>query len=250
MADELLDVNVSMGFKGLPVLDDLRFKVYENEILVITGPSGCGKTTLINIIAGLLKPTSGQVTLRGLTLDPKVHNIAYVFQEPSCLPWRTIGRDVSIGLEIKGTDRKTIRKKRKEAMDLVLLEGYEEYYPWKISGGMKQRVAIARAYATNPDLLIMDEPFGQLDAQTRYLMQFELMRIWEKEKKTIILITHNIEEAVFLATRILLLSKQPTSIKKEYVMDLPRPRNFTDHEFLKIRGEIIDYLETFEEPFE
>jgi len=240
-------VDVSMGYGSMTVLDDIEFKIYENEILVITGPSGCGKTTLVNLLAGIIKPTAGQITLKGSRVDPKTHNISYVFQDPSCIPWRTLRNDITIGLEIKGADRETVQRRRKEVIDLVRLNGFEDYFPWQISGGMKQRVALARAYATNPDFLIMDEPFGQLDAQTRYQMQVEIERIWEKEKKTIVFITHNIEEAVYLATRIILLSKQPTKIQKEYRIDLPRPRDITSREFLQLRAEITEQYEAFEE---
>jgi NitT/TauT family transport system ATP-binding protein len=244
---ELINVNVSMAYGDITVLDDIKFKIYENEILVITGPSGCGKTTLVNLLAGIIKPTSGQITLRGSRVDPGIHNISFVFQEPSCIPWRTVANDISIGLEIKGADKETIRKRREGVIELVRLNGFEDYYPWQISGGMKQRVAIARAYATKPDLLIMDEPFGQLDAQTRCQMQVETERIWEHEKKTIVFITHNIEEAVYLATRVILLSRQPTRIRQEYRIDLPRPRDVTSREFLRLRADIIERYEEFEE---
>jgi ABC-type nitrate/sulfonate/bicarbonate transport system ATPase subunit len=238
MKNELLNVAVSM--------EDIGFKVHENEFLVIVGPSGCGKTTMANLLAGLLKPTSGHVTMNGEEIDPKVHNISIVFQEPSCIPWRTLWDDITMGLQIKGADRKTTEKRGKEVIKLVGLDGFEEYFPKQISGGMKQRVAIARAYATDPDFLIMDEPFGHLDAQTRYLMQIEIMRIWEKEKKTVVFITNNIEEAVYLATRIIVLSKLPARIKGEYDITLPQPRDLTSPEFLKIRAEITEQCEVVE----
>ena len=243
MAKELVDVDISMKFNSMPVLENIKFKVYENEFLVIVGPTGCGKTTLANLLGGLLKPTRGEIRMNGEIINPKVHNISFVFQEPSCTPWRTLWRDITMGLEIKGADRETIRKRGKEVIKLVGLEGFENYFPHQISGGMKQRVAIARAYATDPDFLLMDEPFGHLDAQTRYLMQIEIMRIWEKQKKTVVFITNNIEEAVYLASRIFVLSKIPARIKGEYKIDLPRPRDLTSPEFLKIRAEITEQSE-------
>lgn len=246
MNNALIKVDVSMKFGEMTVLDNIRFDIFENEILVITGPSGCGKTTLVNLLAGILKPSSGQITMRGSRIDPRIHNISYVFQEPSCIPWRTLKNDVTIGLEIKSMGKEATERRRKEVIDLVRLNGFEDYFSWQLSGGMKQRVAIARAYATNPDLLIMDEPFGQLDAQTRYQMQMETERIWEQEKKTIVFITHNIEEAVYLASRIILLTNQPTKIKREYAIDLPRPRDLTSREFLALRAEIIKQYEAFE----
>jgi ABC-type nitrate/sulfonate/bicarbonate transport system ATPase subunit len=243
MKKELVDVAASKSFNSMNVLEDIKFKLHENEFLVIVGPSGCGKTTMANLLAGLLKPTSGHITMNGEEVDPKVHNISIVFQEPSCIPWRTLWDDITMGLEIKGADKKTIEKRGKEVIKLVGLDGFEGYFPKQISGGMKQRVAIARAYATDPDFLIMDEPFGHLDAQTRYLMQIEIMRIWEKEKKTVVFITNNIEEAAYLATRIIVFSKLPARIKGEYEINLPRPRDLTSPEFLKARAEITEQCE-------
>ena len=246
MAGKILEADISMRFSGMEVLKDIRFQVEENEFLVVVGPTGCGKTTLGNILAGLEKPTSGSVKIRGEVVDPKTHNISYVFQEPSCIPWYTMIQDVTMGLTIKRVAHEQTRQRGLEVIKLVGLEGFEDYYPWQISGGMKQRVAIARAYATRPDILIMDEPFGHLDAQTRYLMQIEIMRIWEQEKKTVIFITNNIEEAVYLATRIIILSKLPARIKGEYKIDLERPRDLTSPEFLKLRARITQQCEVVE----
>ncbi|MEW6376883.1 MAG: ABC transporter ATP-binding protein [Thermodesulfobacteriota bacterium] len=243
MEKELIDVDLSMKFDSLSVLENIRFKVHENEFLVIVGPSGCGKTTMARLLAGLQKPTSGRVTMQGEDVNPKAHNISIVFQEPSCIPWRTLWDDITMGLIIKGVDHQVIDKRGREVIKLVGLDGFEEYFPRQISGGMKQRVAIARAYATNPDLLLMDEPFGHLDAQTRYLMQIEIMRIWEKEKKTVVFITNNIEEALYLATRVIVFSKMPARIKAEYRIDLPRPRELTSPEFLRIRTEVTKQCE-------
>ena len=246
MAEKLVETDISMQFSGMDVLQDIRFQVKENEFLVIVGPTGCGKTTLGNILAGLQKPTAGSVKIRGQVVDPKTQNISYVFQEPSCIPWYTMIQDVTMGLVIKGVEPARTRQRGLDVIKLVGMEGFEDYYPWQISGGMKQRVAIARAYATDPDLLIMDEPFGHLDAQTRYLMQIEIMRIWEQERKTVIFITNNIEEAVYLATRIIILSKLPARIKGEYVIDLERPRDLTSPEFLQLRAEITKQCEVVE----
>jgi len=246
MGKELIDADVTMKFNNMIVLEEIKFKVHENEFLVIVGPSGCGKTTMANLLAGLLKPTSGHITMKGEEVNPKVHNISIVFQEPSCIPWKTVWDDITMGLKIRGADEKVIGKRCKEVIKMVGLDGFEEYFPKQISGGMKQRVAIARAYATNPDFLLLDEPFGHLDAQTRYLMQIEIMRIWEKEKKTVAFITNNIEEAVYLATRIIIFSKLPARIKGEYTIDLPRPRDLTSQEFLRIRAEITEQCEVVE----
>jgi len=246
MAQQLLDVHINKRFGAMDVLRDIRFGVEPNEFLVIVGPTGCGKTTLGNILSGIDSPSDGAVKMRGEPVDPHVHNISYVFQEPSCIPWYTMLQDVTMGPIIKGQSKEQADIRGREVIKLVGLEGFEDFYSRQISGGMKQRVAIARAYATNPDLLIMDEPFGHLDAQTRYLMQIEIMRIWEQEKKTVVFITNNIEEAVYLATRILVLSKLPATIKDEYVIDLPRPRELTDPAFLKIRAQITQECEIVE----
>lgn len=246
MEKELVKVDISMKYNGMQILEDIRFSVRENEFLVIVGPTGCGKTTMANLMAGLEKPTVGQVTIKGEAVSPTVQNISYVFQEPSCLPWRKLRDDITIGLEIKGTSKETIQKRGQEMIKLVGLEGFDEYFPSQISGGMKQRVAIARAYATDPDFLLMDEPFGHLDAQTRYLMQIEIMRIWEKEKKTVVFITNNIEEAAYCATRIIVLSKLPARMVREYTIDLPRPRDLTSPAFLKKRAEIAGMCDAVE----
>jgi len=246
MPRELVEVDISMKFNDMPVLEDIKFKVHENEFLVIVGPTGCGKTTMANLLGGLLKPTVGKITMDGEVVDPKRHNISFVFQEPSCIPWLTLWNDITMGLEIKGINKKIIEKRGEEVIKLVGLNGFEDYFPGQISGGMKQRVAIARAYATNPDFLLMDKPFVHLDAQTRYIMQSEIMKIWGKEKKTVAFITNNIEEAVYLATRIIVFSKLPAKIKGEYEIDLPRSRDLTSQAFLKVRAEITKQCEAAE----
>jgi len=243
---EKVKIQISKSFNSLLVLDHLDFSVYENEFLVIVGPTGCGKTTLAHIIGGLYQPTEGRVTLNGEVVSPKRQNISFVFQEPSCIPWRTLWNDIKIGLEIKGAKPGFIQTRVKDMIELVQLSGFEDYYPYQISGGMKQRVAIARAYATDPDLLLMDEPFGHLDAQTRYLMQIEITRVWEQLKKTVLFVTNNIEEAVFLAERIIVLSRIPTRIKGIVPIDLPRPRDNISPEFLQVRSQITQMCETAE----
>jgi len=242
--------NLTKSFGNLLVLDNISFSLYENEFLCICGPTGCGKTTLLNIIAGFIPPTSGSVLLDDEPIDPRKHNISFVFQEPSCLPWRNLLDNVRLSLEIKKTVLKLnileeeINRRVKEIIDLVGLKGFENFFPHQISTGMKQRIAIARALAVDPDMLLMDEPFASLDAQTMWILHIKLLEIWSKLKKTVLFVTHNVEEAVYLADRVIILSKRPAKVIKTIKIDLKRPRNKLSSNFIKYREEIIDVLRT------
>ena len=223
------------------VVDKVSMDVRDNEFLVVLGPGHCGKTVLMNIIAGLEQPNDGRLTLDGEEIHGSDKRIGMVFQTLNLMPWRTVMGNVEFGLEIAGVDKAERREVAQKYIDLVGLTGFENSYPHQLSGGMKQRVGIARAYTNSPEILLMDEPFGQLDAQTRYAMQEEVLRIWEQEKRTIIFVTNNIEEAVYLADRIVLLSNCPAKVKQVYDLSvLPRPRVMTDPEFLRIRKDISD----------
>ena len=220
-------------------VDDVSLEVYKNEFLVVLGPGHCGKTVLMNIIAGIEKPVDGKVFLDGQEIHGSNKKIGMVFQTMNLMPWRTVMGNVEFGLELAGVSKEERRKVSQKYIDLVRLSGFEKSYPHELSGGMKQRVGIARAYTNNPEILIMDEPFGALDAQTRYAMEEEVLRIWKEEQRTVIFVTNNIEEAVFLADRIVLLSNCPAKVKQVYDLSvLPRPRNMTDPEFLRIREDI------------
>ena len=220
-------------------VDNVSLEVYDNEFLVVLGPGHCGKTVLMNMIAGLEKPVGGKIFLDGEEIRGSDKRIGMVFQSLNLMPWRTVMGNVEFGLEIAGVKKAERRQVAQKYIDLVGLTGFEKSYPHELSGGMKQRVGIARAYTNNPEILLMDVPFGQLDAQTRYAMEEEVLRIWEKEKRTIIFVTNNIEEAVYLADRIVLLSNCPAKVKQVYDLhELKRPRNTTDAEFLRIRAEI------------
>ena len=226
------------------VLNNIKFDVRENEFLCLVGPTGCGKTVLCGIIGGLVDPSLGEVTIDGNPVDNRALNISFVFQEPSCLPWLTVRENIGVGLAIKGITGSKADKRIKEIMEIVALQGFEKYYPSQISGGMKQRVAIARAFATDPDLLLMDEPFAHLDAQTRSYMQLEVRRIWGKLKKTVIFATNNIEEAMLLAERVIILSRLPARIIGEVPLDLPLDqRDVTSQAFLAKRKGISDLCE-------
>ena len=223
------------------VVDKVSMEVRDNEFLVVLGPGHCGKSVLMNIIAGLEMPNAGRLTLDGEELHGSDKRIGMVFQTLNLMPWRTVMGNVEFGLEIAGMDKTERRKIAQKYIDLVGLTGFENAYPHQLSGGMKQRVGIARAYTNSPEILLMDEPFGQLDAQTRYAMQEEVLRIWEHEKRTVIFVTNNIEEAVYLADRVVLLSNCPAQVKQVYDLSvLSRPRSMTDPEFLRIRKDISD----------
>jgi NitT/TauT family transport system ATP-binding protein len=204
-------------------LQDIHFAIEENEFVVVVGPSGCGKTTLLSIIAGLLSPSSGQVIIEGGRINSKPHT-AIVFQEFALFPWRTVLKNIVYGLEEQGLIKAEQIEIAQKYIAMVGLQGFENKYPHQLSGGMKQRVAIARALATDPLLLMMDEPFSALDAQTRTLMQYEISRIWEETHKSFLYITHHIQEAVFLGDRVVVLSRRPGRVLDIVRIDLPRPR--------------------------
>lgn len=224
----------------LSVVDGISLDVYDNEFLVLLGPGHCGKSVFLNILAGLEHPTAGTIELDGKPVTGTDPRIGMVFQKWSLLPWKTVMENTEIGPKFRGVDKKTRRAKAQEYIDLVGLKGFENSYPSQLSGGMKQRVGIARAYTNDPEILIMDEPFGALDAQTRYAMEEEIIKIWQKQKRTVIFVTNNIEEAVYLGDRIVLFSARPAKIKNIYTNTLPRPRDMVSKEFLELRTMISD----------
>lgn len=219
----------------IDVLDNISLEVKTNEFLVILGPGQCGKTVLLNCLAGILSPDSGEIILNGKKVTDPGPDKGVVFQQYALFPWKTVRDNVAFGLAIRHVPTKERYKIAQKYIDLVGLTGFERAYPHQLSGGMKQRVSIARAYANNPEVLLMDEPFSALDAQTRYAMEKELLDIWGKEKRTVIFITNNIEEAIYLGDRIVLMTKLPGKIKKEFSLASPKPRNYTDPSFLEMR---------------
>jgi ABC-type nitrate/sulfonate/bicarbonate transport system ATPase subunit len=238
-----VDVDISHAYGDTLVHDRIAFGVRENEFLCIGGPSGCGKTTLLDVLAGILRPSRGRVLLDGAAADPKKHNISFVFQEPSTLPWLTVKENIAIGLRIKKRPPAEIEAKLKDILQTVGLTGYEGYYPHQISGGMKQRVAIARAFATDADLILMDEPFVSLDQPTRARMQQEVLEIWQHHRRTVIFVTHNLEEAVFLGDRVLMLSAKPARIIGDIPIELARPRNPLSAAFTEVRARCAHLLD-------
>ena len=229
--------NEERGEENL-VIDRIDFSVKENEFVVLFGPGQCGKTTLINLIAGLDKPTGGRVFAGEKEVTGPSADRGVVYQSIALFPWRTVMGNVVFGPEVLGMPKKKRMAKAKHYIDLVGLSGFENQYPSRLSGGMRQRVGIARVYCSDPKVLLMDEPFGHLDAQTRYMMEEEVLRIWLTEKRTVVFVTNNIEEALFLADRIILMTNCPSKIREEYIVDLPKPRSYTDPVFLKLREKI------------
>ena len=212
----------------LVAIDDVDFAVGDGEFLVLVGPSGCGKSTLLDLLGGLTRPTTGRILLDGREIDGPGLDRGIVFQQYALFPWRTAQANVEFGLQAKGVPRAQRRERAREFLRLVGLEGFEDRHPHELSGGMKQRVAIARSLAYDPEVLLMDEPFAALDAQTREVLQGELLRIWRQTGKTIIFITHGIDEAVFLGQRVLVLSARPGTVKADLAIDLPGRSTATD----------------------
>ena len=235
-------INLTKKFDDLLVLDDISFEVKKGEFLCIVGPTGCGKTTFLNSITKLSTPTSGEILVNNEPVDLDKHNVAYIFQEYSTMPWLTVEENVRFGLDIKHVERAKANKLVDEYLDIVGLTKFRKYYPEQLSASMLQRVVIARAFATQPELLLMDEPYGQLDIELRFKLEDELLNLWQRTGTTVIFITHNIEEAVYLGERILVLTNKPTKIKEEIMNDLPRPRDIASPDFVKLRNEVTDLI--------
>lgn len=233
------------GRGALAAVQRADLQIQKGEFVAIIGPSGCGKSTLLNMIGGLVEPSGGEIYVEGQRLSGPHPKITMVFQDTSTFPWRSVMENVEFGLEVRGLDRKTRRAKCQGIIDMVGLRGFEQRYPQELSGGMNQRVAIARALALDPDILLMDEPFGALDEQTRLILGEELLRIWGELGQTIVFITHNLNESVQLADRVMVMSARPGRIKKEVRIDLPRPRDpslVTSPKFTALVSEIWSEL--------
>ena len=212
------------GNSGLQALDDLSFSVNAEQFICVLGPSGCGKTTLLRVLAGLLPPTQGEVIYGNSSLKAPRHGVGMVFQKANLMPWRTVLENILLPLEIQSIPHQDAMAKAQSLIELVGLVGFEASLPRDLSGGMAQRVAISRALIHEPDVLLLDEPFGSLDALTRERMGSELTRIWQARRKTVIMVTHSISEALFLADRVLVLSPRPGKLRIDLAVDLPRPR--------------------------
>jgi NitT/TauT family transport system ATP-binding protein len=220
-------------------LHDFTLEIEDGEFVCIVGPSGCGKSTFLRILAGLVPHTSGQIEIVSSGTDKPLNNV--VFQEYAIFPWKTVIDNVAFGLQMRGYSKKDRYAIAMDWLERVGLRKFANYYPSQISGGMKQRVSIARALANDPEVLLMDEPLGALDAQTRAILQEELVRIWEENQKTVVYITHSIDEAILLGSRVVIMTAQPGTIKDEFAVDLPRPRTIETTslpEFAELKGRI------------
>ncbi|MCC7426945.1 MAG: ABC transporter ATP-binding protein [Alphaproteobacteria bacterium] len=247
--------HLTKRFGDLVALQDISATIADGEFVSIVGPSGCGKTTLLRIIAGLERATEGRALLAGREISGVGYERGFVFQSDSLLPWRTVLSNVLIGIEIREGRRPEADVQRaRELIQMVGLGGFENYYPRQLSGGMRQRANLARALAINPEILLMDEPFSALDAQTREVMQSELTRIWQQGRKTVLFITHQIDEAVFLSDRVIVLARRPGRVREVVDVDLPRPRAlavkrtpgaiaYVDHIWRLIEREVIESVE-------
>ncbi|MFG1185029.1 ABC transporter ATP-binding protein [Xanthobacter aminoxidans] len=212
---------------AVPSLKPIDLNISKGEFVAIVGPSGCGKSTLLKLVAGLLPATSGTITIGGVKVTQPPDGVGMVFQSPVLLPWRTVRDNVLLQVEMRGRPVAAYREAAARLLHTAGLDGFEERFPWELSGGMQQRAAICRALVHDPEVLLMDEPFGALDAMTREKMNAELQRIWYETRKTVLLITHSIPEAVFLADRVVVMSSRPGSIEAIYDIDLPRPRDLS-----------------------
>jgi NitT/TauT family transport system ATP-binding protein len=243
---QLIDISKTFNsVKGQKVeaIEKITLEVGEGEFLCILGPSGCGKTTLLRMIAGLEPPTNGKIFLEDQLIECTNPKVGLIFQEFVLLPWRTVIGNIEFGLEIMGIDKTTRRERAMEYIRIIELEGFENKYPKELSGGMKQRVAIARTVICNPKILLMDEPFASLDAQTRFNMQKFVLNIWKKTGKTVVFVTHNVDEAVFLGQRLIVLSPRPSRAIWETKVDLDYQRDINSQEFIRIRKDALQQLE-------
>lgn len=237
---EVLDLCKNFG--NLEVLKNCNFHIKEGEFVCVVGPTGCGKTTFLNLLTCLIEPTSGEILIDGKKADPRKHNLAFVFQEPTAYPWLTVQGNLGFSMSLKKQPKDKIERKVKEIAKLMGLEADLGKYPQELSSSTEQKVVIGRAFAMEPDLLLMDEPYSQMDIKTRFYLEDEVIRLWKELKSTVLFVTHNIEEAVYLADRVLILSQKPASVKEEVTIDLPRPRDINSPEFIKLRSYITDKI--------
>ncbi len=234
--------NLTKSFGDLLVLNNISFNVKKGEFLCVVGPTGCGKTTFLNLLSCLIEPTEGSLLIDGEPANPKKHNLAFVFQEPSPFPWLTVEKNITFGLDIKKLSEKDKKERLEKIISFMGLEQFRHSYPHELSVSTEQRMVIGRAFAMMPDLLLMDEPYGQMDIKMRFYLEDEVIRLWKELGTTVVFITHNIEEAVYLAERVLILTNKPATIKEEVIVDLPHPRDVADPKFVELRKYITEQI--------
>lgn len=234
--------HLTKKFGDLLVLDDVSFDIKKGEFVCLVGPTGCGKTTFLNLLVKLTNPTSGSVLIDGVPADPRKHNMSFVFQEPSTFPWLTVEENIKFNMEIKKIGKQEIQRRTEHILEMIGLTEQRNVYPGQLSVSAEQRIVIGRSFAMYPDLLLMDEPYGQMDIKLRYYLEDEVLKLWKETGSTVIFITHNIEEAVYLSERCLIMTPKPTTIKASIQNPLPYPRNVSDPEFIRLREQITDMI--------
>lgn len=223
------------NFGSLEVLKNCNFSIKRGEFICVVGPTGCGKTTFLNTLTCLTEPTSGEILIDGKRANPKKHNLSFVFQEPSAMPWLTVEENIAFGMKLKKWPKNRIQEQTDKIITLMGLSKCRKQYPHELSVSTEQKVVIGRAFAMEPDLLLMDEPYGQMDIKTRFYLEDEVIRLWQQLGSTVLFITHNVEEACYLADRVLILSNKPASVKEDLRLTMPRPRDIASPEFIEKR---------------
>jgi len=230
----------------MTAVGDVDFSIPEGQFVSLIGPSGCGKTTVLNIVAGFIQPTGGQVVVDDRTIESPGPDRGVVFQDFALFPWMTVEANIAFGLKMRGVPKSERRTRARQMAELVGLGGFEQKFPHELSGGMRQRAGVARVLATEPSIMLMDEPFASIDAQTRRVLQQEVLRIWSTQKPTVLFVTHDVEEAIFMSDRVVVLGNRPSTVQADITVDLPRPRTWKDvqsaPEFLRLRGQLLAML--------
>ena len=234
--------NLTKYFGQLHVLDNISFDIKKGEFVCVVGPTGCGKTTFLNRLTKIHEPTSGELRIDGELADPKKHNLAFVFQEASSYPWLTVEKNLEFGLKIKRLPKEVIHERVEKIIKMLGLEEFRHAYPSQLSASTEQRVIIGRAFAMEPDLLLMDEPYAQMDIKLRFYLEDEVLRLWREIGTTVVFITHNIEEACYLSEKVLILSNKPTTVKEELQNTLPYPRDISSKEFIDLRRHVTEQI--------